>query len=81
MISGPREPRGILSLGQHVRNKGGNRTDWDFELRRKLNRLARLNYAICGRIAQEALKMEDENGRKCLDLHLLARLARAGLVD
>jgi hypothetical protein len=81
MISGPRKPRGILSFGQHERNKGENRTDWDFQLRRKLNRLAHLNYAIRGRIVLEALKMEDENGRKRLNLHLLDRLSRAGLVD
>jgi hypothetical protein len=35
--------------------------------------LADLNYAIRGRIVQEPLKMEDENRRKCLDVHLLAR--------
>jgi hypothetical protein len=29
----------------------------------------------------KALKMEDKNGWKRLDLHLLARLARAGLAD
>lgn len=81
MISGPTEPGGILSLGQQERNKGKNRTNWDFELRCKLNRLARLNYDIRGCIVLEALKMEDENGRKRLDLHLLDRLSRAGLVD
>lgn len=57
-----------------------NRTDWDFELRCELNRLADLNHTIRCRIVQEALKMEDENGWKRLDLHLFARPARAGLL-
>ena len=54
---------------------------WNFELRRELNGLADLIYVIraSGLIIQEALKMEDENGWKRLDLHLLAHLARAGL--
>ena len=54
---------------------------WDFKLRRKLNRLGDLDYAIRGRIIQEAFKMEDKNGRKCLDSHLLTRFDRAGLAD
>jgi hypothetical protein len=55
------------------------RTQWYFELRCELNGLSNLNYAICGRIIQEKLKMEDENGWKGLEEHLLARIARAGL--
>jgi hypothetical protein len=51
-----------------------NRTEWDFELRRELNRLADLNYAIRGHVILEALKVEDENGWKHLNVHLLARL-------
>jgi hypothetical protein len=47
----------------------------DFDLRRELNRLADLNHAIRCRIIREPLKVEDENGSKRLDLHLLARLA------
>ena len=81
MISGPTQPRRIISLGNHGRNEGKNRTKWDFELRRELNRLVNLNYAIRRGIVQEALKMEDENGWKRLDLHLLARPARAGLAN
>jgi hypothetical protein len=50
------------------------RTEWDFELWREPNMLADLNYAIRGHVIQEALKVEDENRRKHLDLHLLARL-------
>jgi hypothetical protein len=45
----------------------GNRV----ELRRKLNRLVHLNYAIRGYIIQGALKMEDENWWKRLMKHLL----------
>jgi hypothetical protein len=50
------------------------RTEWDFELWREPNMLADLNYAIRGHVIQEARKVEDENRRKHLDLHLLARL-------
>ena len=57
------------------RNERENRTEWNFELRRELNTLADLMYAIRGRVVQEALKMENENGWKLLDLHLLAHLA------
>ena len=39
--------------------------------------LADLNYATRGHIIQEPLKMEDKNGWKLLDEHLLARLAEA----
>ena len=52
-----------------------NRTKWDFEFRRELNRLADLDYGIRSRIVQESLKMENENGWKRLDLHLLIHLA------
>ena len=61
MISGQTKQRGILSLGKHGGNKGENRTKWDFELWRKLNRLANFNYSICCHIVQEALEMEDKN--------------------
>jgi hypothetical protein len=81
MISRPTEPRTILSLGERGRNERESRTWWDFELRHELNRLADLIYAIRGRIVQEALKMEDENGWQRLEKHLLARLARARLAD
>ena len=39
--------------------------------------LADLNYAIRGNIIQEPLKVENENGWKHLDVHLLARLSEA----
>jgi hypothetical protein len=81
MISGPTEPRGIISLRYHGGNKGENRTVRDFKLWRELNRLPDLIFAIRGRIVQEALKMEDENGWKRLEKHLLVRLARAGISD
>jgi hypothetical protein len=58
-----------------------NRTWWDFELRRELNRLVDLFYAIRCRIVQEALKMKDENGWQRLEKDLLACLARAGLAN
>ena len=54
------------------------RTKWDFELGGKLDRLADLNYTACGRIVLETLQMENENGWKRLDKHLLARIAKAG---
>ena len=40
----------------------------------RINRLADLNQAIGGRIIQEAFKMEDKNGGKRFDSHLLDRL-------
>ena len=56
------------------------RTGWDFELRGKADKLADLNYTACGCIVPETLEMENENGWKCLDEHLLARIrvSRAG---
>ena len=77
MISGESESRGVLSLGWNRGNKGENHTEWDLELRRKLNWLADLNYAILSHVIQEALKVEDENGWKRLDEYLLARLVEA----
>jgi hypothetical protein len=62
-------------------NEGNNRTWWDFELRRELNRLADLIYSIRGRIVQEPLKMKDKNGWQRLEKHLLARIARVGWAD
>ena len=68
------QPQGILSLGRDEGNKEENRTQWDFELRCELDRISDFNYAIRGSITQKALKMEDENGGKCLYLQSLARL-------
>ena len=81
MISGPIEPREVLSLGWHEERKRVNRTGWDFKLRCEVNRFIDLNYAIRCPIIQEALQTEDQNGWKCLDLHVLARLARARLAN
>jgi hypothetical protein len=39
-----------------------------------MNWLGDLNHATRDHIIQEALKMEDENGRKDLNVHLLARV-------
>jgi hypothetical protein len=81
MISRPDKPQGILSLGWYGEKKRENRTEWDFKLRREVNRFTDLNYAIRRRIIKEALQMEDQNGWKRLNLHVLARLARARLAD
>jgi hypothetical protein len=54
------------------------RTEWDFEPGGKLDRLADLNYTACDHIVPETLEMENENGWKRLDEHLLARIAHAG---
>ena len=81
MIPGPPVPQEILSQGWHTENKGENRTWWDFELRRELNKLTDFIRAIPSRIVQEPLKMEDENGWKRLEKQLLARLARSGLAN
>ena len=77
MISGWTRPRKIFSLGRNKENiiKKLYSTWWDFKLGGELNWFTDLNYVICGRIVQEALKMEDENKWKRLDLHLLACLA------
>ena len=64
-----------------LERKGGNHTEWNFELRPKLNRLVDLHYVIRGGIVQKPFKMKDENRWKRLDLHLLACLARVGLID
>jgi hypothetical protein len=77
MISEPTKPRRIIILSQDGRIRGENHTKWDLELRRELNLLADLNYTILIHVIQEALEMEDEDGRKRLDEHLLARLAKA----
>jgi hypothetical protein len=46
-----------------------------------VNSFTDLNYAIRRRIIKEALQMEDQNGWKRLNLHVLARLARGRLAD
>lgn len=52
-----------------------NNTEWNVELRTEKNKLADLYYTIRGHVIQKALKVEDENGWKHLNVHLLARLA------
>jgi hypothetical protein len=54
---------------------------WNFELWRKLNGLADLNYAIRVCIVQKPLKMEDENRWKRLDLHLVVHPAWTQLTN
>lgn len=83
MISGPVDPREILSLG-YGKNKEENITGWDFELRIEMNMLANLVRDFRCRIVQEPLEMEDEDGWKhlnVLNVHLLARLTRVRLAD
>ena len=50
------------------------RTGRDVELRVKLDMLADLNYSACGCIVTETLEMENENGWKRLNEHLLVRI-------
>jgi hypothetical protein len=68
-----------LSLGCR-RGENEKRTEWDVKLVGKLDRFADLNYTACGRIVPETLEMENENGWKRLDEHLLVRtrVTRAG---
>jgi hypothetical protein len=80
MISVPTKTRGILSSGLQGGNKRENCTKWDFELGSELNMFADLKHATCGHITQNPLNMEHENGRECIDEHLLARLAEARLI-
>jgi hypothetical protein len=65
---------GFLASADTGRKEWGNRTWWDFQLRRELDRLADFNHAIRVR---EPLKMKDEKRRECLDVYLLARLIEA----
>ena len=76
MTSETTKSRDILSLGCR-RGKYEKRTEWDFELGGKPDRLADLNYAACGRIVLETLEMENENGWKRLKKHLLACITQA----
>ena len=81
MISGPIKSQGILSLGWYGEKKRENRTEWNFKLWREVNRFTDLNYPTRRGIMKEALQMEDQNGWKRLNLHVLARLARGRLAD
>ena len=66
--------RDILSPG-YRRGENEKRTEWNVKLGEKLDRLGDLNNTACGRIVSETLEMENENGWKRLDEHLLACLA------
>jgi hypothetical protein len=59
-------------------NKGENRTEWDFEFWCKLDGPSHLRYTARSRIVPKTPEMEDENGWKRLDEHLLACMAQAG---
>ena len=65
--------RDIFNLGCR-RGENEKCTEWDVELEGKSDRLADLDYTACGRIVPESLEMENENGWKHLDEHLLARI-------
>lgn len=66
--------KGFLALANTGKQQKENNTEWNVEHRRETNRLADLNYTIRGHVIQEALKVEDENAWKHLNVHLLARL-------
>src|SRR6266852_3084100 len=66
----------ILSLG--CREKGKNRTEWDFEVWSKPDRLSDLRYTARRRIVSDAVEMEDEYWRKRLDENSLTCVAQAG---
>jgi len=69
----------ILSLGR--REKGENRTEWDFEFWCQPDGLPDLCYIARSRMARvvsNAVEMEDKNRRKRLDENLLTCIAQAG---
>ena len=66
----------ILSL--NCREKGENCTEWDFEFWCKLDELSDLRYTTRCRIVSDAVEMEDEYRRKCLDENLLTCVAQTG---
>ena len=79
MTSETIKSRDIFSLGCRW-GEYEKRTEWEVELGENLDRLVDLDYTACGRIVPETLEMENENGWKRLDEHLLARIrvAQAG---
>ena len=79
MTSETTESWDIFNLGCR-RGEYETRTEWDVELGGNLDRVADLDYTACSRIVPETLEMENENGWKRLDEHLLARIrvTRAG---
>ena len=77
MTSETAKSRDTLSLGSR-RDKYEKRTEWDFDLWGKVDRLPDLNYTAYSRIVPETLKVENENGRKRLNEQCLARNAQAG---
>jgi hypothetical protein len=52
-----------------------------FRPQARTDRLTDLNHVIRRRIVQEALKMEDENGRKRLDLYFKLLALPCSLMD
>jgi hypothetical protein len=64
--------------GQHFSSerKEKERAERDLKLWRKLDGLANLDYAACGRVVKEALEVQDEHRGKRLDENLLACFAR-----
>ena len=53
--------RSILNLGCH--EKGEERTEWDFQFWRQLDRLSSLPYTARRRVISDAVEMKDEHGR------------------
>jgi hypothetical protein len=51
--------RSILSLS--CREKGENRTEWDFEFWCRMDELSDLRYTARSHIASDAVEMEDEH--------------------
>lgn len=72
-------PQSRLSQGSKKDRK--KRTEWDFELRDKLDRLANLDCTTCGRIVLETPKMENKYGWKHIDKDLLALIDQAGCAN
>ena len=66
----------ILSLG--CREKGENRTEWDFEFWCKLDELSDLRHTAHSRIVSDAVEMEDEYWRTRLVENLLTCVAQTG---
>ena len=55
-----------------------DRTEWDFELKFKPDGLSDLYYTVRSCIVSVTLDIENENGWKRRDEHLLPRIGKAG---
>ena len=68
--------RSILSLGR--REKGNNRTKWNFKFWCQLDGLSDLRYTARSRVELDTVEMEDEYWRKRLDENLPTCVAQTG---